>query len=318
MASFEPDVTICVVPRERFGCAVDSLRDIVRNTELPYRLVYIDGNAPPAVADELARVCADNGFDYHRVDDYLFPNRARNLALQRVATRYAVLVDNDVFVDPGWLKALVDCADETGAWAVTPVVLEGSARPRVIHIAGGDLAEERVDGYNRVRARHRFMRTPLASVRARLKREPVGFCEFHCALVRTDGFGARGFLDEELLAHVEHLDFAREVHRAGGEIFFEPAAVVRHDNARRYCEDDRAFFERRWSDEWVERSLEHARSKWQLAPDDPMMDRFRAWTLRHRGLFDESRTPYALRYLPLLARRAVGVWLRDRGLLRAR
>jgi GT2 family glycosyltransferase len=318
MTGAEPEITICIVPRERFSCAVDSLRDIVGNTALPYELVYVDGNSPPDIAAELARICAERGFDYRRVDEYLPPNRARNLALERVETRYAVFVDNDVFVDEGWLTALVDCANETGAWAVTPVVLEGTAGLRVIHIAGGDLVEERSNGYNRISSRHRFVRTPLASVRSRLVREPVGFCEFHCALVRTDVFDRRAFLDEELLAHAEHLDFAREVRRAGGEIYFEPSAVVRHDNARPFEACDREYFDLRWSAEWIEASFQRARRKWELAPDDPMMDRLRAWTATHRRLFEKSRTPYALRFLPLLARRAAGTWLRDRGLLRNR
>lgn len=36
MPNAAPSVTICVVPRERFSCAVDSLRDIARNTATPF------------------------------------------------------------------------------------------------------------------------------------------------------------------------------------------------------------------------------------------------------------------------------------------
>jgi GT2 family glycosyltransferase len=317
MAKTSPAVTICVVPRERFSCAVDSLRDIVRNTETPFRLVYVDGNAPPAIAEELSAICGEYGFTHHRVDEYLSPNRARNLALERVETRYAVFVDNDLFVKPGWLDALLQCARDTGAWAVAPLVLEGSARLNVIHIAGGELIEDRIDGHTRMQTAHRFRRVPLASVRTRLRREAVGFVELHCVLVQTEAFGQRALFDEGFLCHQEHIDLAREIRRSGGEVYFEPAAVVRHDNAQRYQPYDRAFFERRWSREWTDATLEHARAKWQLAPDDARLRRVAEWTEKHRRLFDESQRPWALRILPMAARRAAGFWLRDRGLLRA-
>ena len=54
----QPDsqVTICITPRERFSCSVDSLEDIVRNTSYPCKLIYIDANSPPAIASELASI----------------------------------------------------------------------------------------------------------------------------------------------------------------------------------------------------------------------------------------------------------------------
>lgn len=318
MRHIDSTVTICVTPRERFSRAVDSLRDIVRNTAPPYDLVYIDANAPPAIAAELARICADNRFTYHRVDEYLPPNRARNLALERVDTPYTAFVDNDLFVEPGWLESLLQCARDTGAWAVGPVVLEGGASLKVVHMAGGDLIEERSAGHNRVRQRHRFMFMPLATVRSKLRRESVGSFEFHCVLVRTDVFAERTFLDEGFLSHQEHLDLAREIRRGGGEVYFEPTAVVRYDNARPFEDCDREFFELRWSHEWSEKSIEHTREKWGLAPDDPALERLAAWTAGHRRLFEKSQKPWALQILPLVARRTVAGWLRDRGLLPTR
>lgn len=318
MKANDSAVTICITPRERYSCAIDSLLDIVRNTAAPYELVYIDANAPPAIAAKLARICADNQFTYHRVNEYLPPNRARNLALEKVTTPYAAFVDNDLFVEPGWLEALVRCARETGAWAVGPVVLEGGASLKVVHMAGGDLIEEQAAGYNRVRQRHRFMFMPLAAVRSKLRREPVGSFEFHCVLVRTDVFAERAFLDEGFLSHQEHLDLAREIRRNGGEIYFEPTAVVRYDNARPFEDCDREFFELRWSYAWSEKSIEHTRAKWGLAPDDPALERLAAWTAGHRGLFAKSQKPWALQILPRVARRTVASWLRDRGLLPAK
>ena len=315
MKRADSEVTICVTPRERFSCAVDSLRDIAARTAAPYNLVYLDANSPAPIARELQQICADNDFQYLRVDEYLPPNRARNLALEHVTTPYVAFVDNDLFVSPGWLQALLACARDTGAWAVGPVVLEGTRHLRVVHLAGGDFVEENQGEYNRVGQRHRHMRQLHGAVRAKLAREAVGSFEFHCVLVRTEVLRDQAPLDEGFLSHQEHLDLAREIRRAGGEIWFEPDAVVRYDNARRFEDYDREFFELRWSVEWTEQSIEHTRRKWRLAPDDKSMQALARWTDGHRRLFERSHRPWTVEALPTVLRRTAGSWLRELGLL---
>ena len=43
----EPLVTLVVVPRERFSYAPASLESLYEHTQLPFKLVYVDGNSPP-------------------------------------------------------------------------------------------------------------------------------------------------------------------------------------------------------------------------------------------------------------------------------
>ncbi len=310
MDTITPEVTICVVPRERFSCAVDSLKDIVHNTKCPYELVYVDGNSPPSIASQLSNICDINHFTYIRQDHYLSPNAARNIALSRVKTPYAAFADNDLFVSGGWLSNLLQCAKETGAWAVGPVVMEGSKSLPVVHIAGGDLVEDKHCGYNRVRQRHRHMHQTLGSVRSQLTREAVGSFEFHCVLLRTDVFDDSQFLDEGFLSHQEHLDHAREIKLAGGTVYFEPSSIVRYDVTRPFEEYDREYFLLRWSEGWSSKSIEYAKDKWGLAPDDAGMARLAAWTAGHRGLFERSHTSWARWILPILTKRYISLWLR--------
>ena len=304
-------VTICIAPRERFSCSVDSLVDIVRNTGAPYKLVYVDANSPPAIAGELAGLCKLHGFTYLRVNRYLSPNEARNIALGQIETPYVVFLDNDVFVTPGWLVAMLDCAHATGAWAVSPIILEGGAALQVIHMAGGDLIEHEFAGFNSFRQRHRFMLETLSSVRDQLVRAPVSLFEFHGIMLKTEAFDQRKFLDEGFSSHGEHMDLSREIHRAGGTIYFEPAAVIRYDNARKFEDYDREYFELRWSQAWTDSSLEHARRKWQLGPQDTALQRMASWTEKHRRLFEKSQTAWTVSILPRLLRRKASVWLRE-------
>lgn len=304
------DVSICIVPRERFSCAVDSLNNVISNTAGKYKLVYVDANSPPVIAAQLAAICREHDFTYIREERYMSPNEARNVGLNAIDTTFVACIDNDLFVSPGWLGALLDCARATGAWAVGPVVLEGSEKLSIIHMAGGDLIEDRVDGFNRIRQRHREMFKTLGSVKNELVREPVGSFEFHCVLLRANVFPERRFLDEGLLSHQEHLDVAREIRLAGGEVYFEPKSIVRYDNARKFEDYDREFFELRWGEDWSNRSIEHTRKKWNLGPDDGTLKHLANWTNKHRKLFEKSQTPWALHVAPVVARKKLATWLR--------
>ena len=112
----DPQVTIVVVPRERFGLAARSLRSIYEQSDIPFRLVYVDGGSPSGVRRYLERQAEERGFELIRTDHYLSPNQARNLGLRRVKSEYVVFIDNDVVVAPGWLAPLVQIS-VSRSWA---------------------------------------------------------------------------------------------------------------------------------------------------------------------------------------------------------
>jgi GT2 family glycosyltransferase len=115
-----PLATVAVVQRDRFSPTRAALERLYEVTEPPFRLIYVDGGSPQRVRAYLTDQARQRGFHLLRRDSYLSPNEARNLALRHVDTRYVVFLDNDVLVTPGWLEALVRCAEETGAWTVGP------------------------------------------------------------------------------------------------------------------------------------------------------------------------------------------------------
>ncbi len=78
-----PQVTIVVVPRERFSYARPSLESILQLTDIPFKLVYVDGGSPAPVRRYLDARAKGQGFEVIRTDHYLPPNTARNLGLAR-------------------------------------------------------------------------------------------------------------------------------------------------------------------------------------------------------------------------------------------
>lgn len=133
----EPRVTVVCSPRDHYHDAAESLEILIRHTSEPFDLVYVIGKPSRDVRAHVRAEAARVGFTLIERDEHPVPNHARNLALERVGTEYVAFIDNDTIVSPGWLQALVACADETGAALVGPLQLIGPLEDQLIHLAGG-------------------------------------------------------------------------------------------------------------------------------------------------------------------------------------
>ena len=275
------DATIAVVPRERFSYTAPSLESIYANTSLPLRLVYVDGGSPRRVQRYLREEARAKGFTLVRADHHLSPNQARNLALAHVNTKYVVFIDNDVLVSPGWLDALVGCAEETGAWAVGPLCMAGAPGHELIHHAGGVSRVEEVGGRRLFFEEHYHSGKRLKDVEPP-RRGACELLEFHCMLVRAECFDRLGRLDERLLSMHEENDLCMAARAAGGEVYLEPRSVVQYVPPSPIAWSDLPFYLLRWSEAWNDASLARFREKWRLAADDPGSVAARAWATQHR------------------------------------
>jgi GT2 family glycosyltransferase len=276
----EPLVTIVVVPRERFSCTRESLESIYANTETPFKLIYVDGNSPAKVRQYLEEQSQERGFQLIRTDYYLSPNEARNIGWRAVDTKYLVFADNDVVVAPGWLKKLVECAEETNATVVGPLMCQEKPVHEIVHVAGGD-ARIWVDktGKRRLREKIYFQGKRVEEIRSKLSRSLTEMVEFHCMLVRRSIFDQLGSLDEALLNTREHLDFCMLVREAGGTVYLEPDSLVTYVPGPPLEWTDLHFYMLRWSDEWELLSLKRLQEKWNVVEDGNFKTRYkrRGW-----------------------------------------
>ncbi|GAB4385735.1 MAG: glycosyltransferase [Elainellaceae cyanobacterium] len=275
-SSEQPLVTIVVVPRERFSCARRSLESVLAHTQLPYRLVYVDGNSPASVRDYLKQQADANGFQLLRTEHYLYPNQARNLGLAQVETKYVVFLDNDVIVSPNWLTALVQCAEETEAAVVGPLMCQYEPIHEIVHFAGGEshIWTDKT-GRRRLREKMYDQGKQVAEIRDRLQRTQTELAEFHCVLVRRSIFEQLGSLDEAMLNTKEHLDFCMSVRELGGTVYFEPDCVVTYVPGPPLALTDLHFYMLRWSDAWTFASLKHLQEKWSLAEDSYFQTKYK-------------------------------------------
>jgi len=261
----KPQVTIVVVPRERFSFAERSLENLYENTAFPFELVYVSAGAPERIRRYLEREAERKKFRLVRCDRYLSPNQARNLGLREVHTKYVVFLDNDTLVAPGWLDALVQCAEETGAWIVGPLYLYGEFDRAVIHMAGGKLQVEEQEGKRVLLDEQYLFDTQIDDAPRPLRRRSCDYVEFHCMLVRTEIFEQVGPLDEKLLSVQEERDCCLTALHAGGSVYVEPKAVVTFVPPPPCEWWDLPYLMLRWSEAWSVASVRHFNEKWSIA-----------------------------------------------------
>ena len=304
-----PQVTIVVVPRERFSHTRSALESIYENTLIPFNLVYVDGNSPQKVQRYLQAQAEEKKFKLVRSDRYLAPNQARNIGLSYANTKYLVFVDNDVVFTPGWLKKLVKCAEETATTVVCPLTCIGEPLHQTIHLAGGEariVVETRGEQtVRKVHEKHYFVNRLVAEVRDRLHRQRCEFAEFHCMLVRRDIFDQIGLLDEALLSTREHIDFCLNVTQAEGTIYCEPDSVVTYVTGKLEW-SDLPFFFLRWSDDWELASLQHFREKWNLTGKDKYFKK------RYKRLGHRRYKAFLRPFVRNLSLGQTNIWLENR------
>ncbi|NJK51496.1 glycosyltransferase [Candidatus Gracilibacteria bacterium] len=284
----EPLVTIVVVPRERFSCTRASLESIYDYTKIPFKLIYVDGNSPAKVRNYLEEQAQNKDFQLIRTDYYLYPNQARNIGLARVTTKYVVFVDNDVIVSPGWLQALVGCAEETEAAIVGPLMCQNEPVHEIVHFAGGE-SHIWTDKTGRRRIREKMYKQgqQVKEVYDQLKRSPTELAEFHCVLVRRSIFDRVGMLDEAFLNTKEHLDFCMTVAQAGGTVYFEPASIVTYVPGPPLEWTDLHYYMLRWSNAWLLASLQRMQQKWEVVEDGYFQVKYKQMGWRRYGTIIE-------------------------------
>ena len=262
-----PRVTVIMTSRERYSLTTDSVANVYATTGHPFDLVYVDAGSPPTIGKRVRKLADLHGFRVVRADRLLSPNHARNLGLRYATGKYVVFLDNDVDFQPGWLEALVACAEEEDAAVVGPLYLQGPLDEEVVHMAGGDMDFRGTWGEREFTQTQRYFLRRLGDIPSEdLLRQECDLVEFHCALVRCDLLDAVGWMDEGLLTTREHLDFCLRVQAAGGKIYFEPASVMTYLTPPPFVAEDLNYFLIRWSDTWTEKTLTHFALKYGITP----------------------------------------------------
>jgi glycosyltransferase involved in cell wall biosynthesis len=290
--SKQPTVTLIVTQRERFSLTQASLDSILADYEsYPFQLIYVDGNSPPETSQYLQEQAQKYPFmTLIRKERYLRSNTARNLALPLTQSAdYVAFLDNDVIVEPGWLKTLVDCAEAEQAGIVSPLILQGQpGSPDIeVHVAGIKTKfRKRKWGKRWFEQKQLLYATQLKDVEHTLYRTTVDSIEFHCILVRRS-YLESARLDEVFDSLAGHTDLCFQVKALGGKVFLEPTSKVTFLNPRQitgFTREDVNFYMFKWNDPFVRKNFVHSARKWGLGSDDPTIWSIWRWVIENRQI----------------------------------
>jgi len=265
-----PDITVAVVPREKFSYSAATLDALLSHTTLPFELVYIDGGSPRGISEHIQRRLRDRpNTRILRFDHFLAPFRSRNAAIQATddASKYLVILDNDIMVRPGWLEALHRCAEEEQAGAVVPLVLIGSPTSDVIHHAGGDTGILRQDGKTELFHRQHLEDYRASDVEDQLKRQPTRLVEDHCIFARTALWKSLRRLDDRVPLMTSVPDISFRFQESQAKLMVEPAARVTYlwgDDVP-LEPDDLPFWYLAWSEKWSRHYMRRMANEYGLS-----------------------------------------------------
>lgn len=286
-----PSIVVAVVPREKFGYAETTLEALLENTKLPFELLYIDGNAPASVRSAVERRLSGRpNTRIIRCDHFLGPLQSRSIAIReaRPDAEYLVILDNDVFVRPNWLGALLRCAREEGAGAVVPCVLIGPPDSNEIHHVGGDSSVVIQSGLGEVELHHyqhlEYQR--LDDVREELGRRDTLLLEDHCIFATTQLWRSLQPLDETVPLMASVPELSHRFQQTGARLMVEPAAEVVYlwgaDVPLKLS--DLPFWYWAWSEKWSRYAMRQLASRLGLTKSQDQTRSVVWWLNNHRRL----------------------------------
>ena len=291
-APLEPRTTIVVSFRERWSWTLATVHALLRHTPAPFRLWVLDTGMPDAMRSELENLLVAPFMEIIPAPaPGMWPNQARGSVAARIDTPYAVFIDNDVLVAPGWLEPLLACADETGAGIVGPLYLWGEdENSDLIHMAGGELQISEDGGKTVMGERHRYINTRLGDVTPALRREACDFAEFHCMLMRREVLQAPGMFDANIVCVHEHIHASLLARQHGFATWMEPTSQVFYLARRTWLLAELPLLRERWSATAAEHSLHHFAQRWNVLDDARSFGGVRNFANHHVGAIDLVRT----------------------------
>lgn len=243
------------------------LRSIAELTEGPaFEVIVVDDAAD---ADNARLWQAVEGATILVNDSGIGYLRSVNRGAAAARGRYLVLMNNDVEVKPGWLRALVRRAESA------PDV--GAVAAKLLY-PGGDVQEAGGIVFRDGSAWNFANHSDPDSHELNFVRE-VDYGSAACLLVRTEAWTAAGGYDERFAPmYYEDVDLCFALRAAGWRVVYEPTAtVVHHEGAtagtdvssgsKRYQELNRPKLVEKWQDELERGQLLPGRENVRRASD---------------------------------------------------
>jgi GT2 family glycosyltransferase len=221
MANPEPEPSVAVIAVNYNSAAFidefcETLAAVVYEN---LRLIAVDAASRDGSIDVIER--AFPNATIVRCDENVGFAAGANIGVKDALARgddYALFLNEDVALTPGFLRALVEASDER-----TIVV------PKILYYYDHRVISTHAGGFDWTLGLFRETYGgepdgPATSVR----RDGIETASFCCALVPVSAFRDAGLLDERFFMYYEETDFIRRAQAQGYRVRYEPSSVIYH------------------------------------------------------------------------------------------
>ncbi len=269
-----PTLSVVFSARERFSQAARSLETLFANCPLPFQLVVVDAGTPERYRLAMLKVLEGRpNVDILRRDEYLLPNRARNLATEKATGDLILFLENDCMIRPGCVEALLAAAADEPGGVFVPWLWEKNDR----HYDSGAIEVlPQPDGSLKISRE-------TVAVPLRRERQRIHFMEHHCYLITRPALAVLGIADEELNTR-EAIDFSVAAWKAGIPVIIEPKAEVDFCAPPPIEKEEREYYNFRWDVPRADESHNRVASRWNIKGMPDTYGFIREQTLRKSHL----------------------------------
>lgn len=121
MSTLEDGVSIVIAVLNQLDYTRQCLESLRTHADIPYEVIIVDNGS----TDGSAAVCTAAGCRVIRNAENLGCARAWNQGIRAAHAPLILVMNNDIVVTPGWLRALVEFRARTGVAVASPAVING-------------------------------------------------------------------------------------------------------------------------------------------------------------------------------------------------
>jgi len=225
--SSRKDLTVIMVPFERFSCFAKAVDDLYDSIDVPFNLIVVEGHAPESVRHSLEkRQRKHKNITIIYSDRHISAGAAVNLASPHLNTRFAFLMDDEMRITPDSMSKLLQNAREKKAGIICP---SNYILPQPTDATWGN----------------------------------QGAHDSHtCFLITVDALQKLGKLDESMTPCTAGIDIRMAADSAGIAIANEMSACISRDTESLIMPMDAELHSFQWNSERVHSSIERLGKKW--------------------------------------------------------
>jgi len=258
-------ITIGFIPRDRFCRAAECLQRIFDCTKIPFNLIVLDTKVPQNYRKSIEGILKNRkNIEIIYVDEYLDSFQARNMLIEKTEDDFICFIENDVYVEDGWLSYLLKACEEHPADVAVPLIFEPHGKSNIVHFDVRLGSISTVNDQEGSKLEILPMDRDKEMDRHNGNRRSAELIESHCILFRRRVLDRISFTAERISSSDCHIYLSLELYEEGVPIVFEPKSHVTFLAPPPIYPDEKEFYCKYWDPDLSIQTRARIINKWNL------------------------------------------------------